>query len=166
MSCNVKPQPQRFVGSQCVKVFSSFVKYFTLVDSLPSWNMFNAKIGSWKDPCYPIVSSNHVEGRGTFIEACMDRLTCCTLHINIAFLLAVDIRGTGYVNSQYFYQCENMEWFVPRRSPWPISRGNVCLPLFARRHMGRRYKWRGCFCKQKKPLQRKVWWLLYGLLVL
>lgn len=128
--------------------------------------MFNAKIGSWKDPCHPIVSSNHVEVRGTFIEACMDRLTCCILHINIVFLLAVDIRGTGYVNSQYFYQCETMEWLVPRRSPWPISRGNVCLPLFARRHMGRRYKWRGCLRKQKKPLQRKAWWFLHGLLVL
>lgn len=68
-----------------------------------------SKIGSWKDPCNPIVSSNHVEVRGTFIEACMDRLPCCILHINIVFLLAVDIRGTGYVNSQYFYQCENME---------------------------------------------------------
>ena len=59
-----------------------------------------------------------------------------------------------------------MEWLVPRRSPWPISRGNVCLPLFARRHMGRRYKWRGCLRKQKKPLQRKAWWFLHGLLVL
>ncbi len=86
-------------------------------------------------------------------------------HINIIVLLAVDIHDTSYANPQNLYQCEYMEWLVSRRSAWTISRGNVWLPLFARRNMGRRFKWRG-FLRKQKTLQRKAWWFLHCPLVM